>query len=179
MATFDSSVTGLKRDLWLKQWLGQENFDVFVAFKQNQLVGYGCSREVAGGYVLPIVVGPLYASDAETACALLYASLKKYYNPDEDYDWDPDVFAVYRRDVHFVVPEQNEQMMEVMLKLKGQTGTLAKNRLHYANRNIAAPMRDALTGGILGTFQTQATGSLPDVDFKKIFAVSDLHMAVV
>ncbi|VDK32371.1 unnamed protein product [Gongylonema pulchrum] len=23
-------------------------------------------------------------------------------------------------------------MMEVMLKLKGQTGTLAKNRLHYA-----------------------------------------------
>lgn len=46
---------------------------------QDKVVGFGCAREVAGGYVLPILVGPLYADDLEAASALLYALLKKYY----------------------------------------------------------------------------------------------------
>lgn len=38
--------------------------------------GYRCPREVAEGYVSPLLVGPLYANNFETASALLHASLK-------------------------------------------------------------------------------------------------------
>ncbi|CAG9531359.1 unnamed protein product [Cercopithifilaria johnstoni] len=128
---YDGNVTNVNRDIWLKEWLQQENYSTYIAFKENEVIGYGSSREIAGGYVLPILVGPLYADNFETASALLHASLKKYYNPDEDYDWDPDIFAIYRRDVYFVVPEQNIQMITLMEKLKGEMGTINKDRLYY------------------------------------------------
>ncbi|VDM95630.1 unnamed protein product, partial [Onchocerca ochengi] len=128
---YDARITNLNRDVWLKNWLKRENFNTYVAFKEKQVIGYGCSREVAGGYVLPLLIGPLYADNFETASALLYASLEKYYNPDDDYDWDPDIFAIYRRNVYFIVPEQNTQMIALMEKLKGETGTLKKDRLYY------------------------------------------------
>lgn len=57
-----------------------------------------------------------------------------FQNPEEDFDWDPDVFAIYRRNVHFIVPEQNELMLKLMDKLKGEAGTLEKDRLYYAVR---------------------------------------------
>ncbi|VIO90326.1 Uncharacterized protein BM_BM17333 [Brugia malayi] len=155
---YDSNVTHLKRNVWLKEWLKQKNYNTYVAFQQDEVIGYGCSRETAGGYVLPILVGPLYADNFEVASALLYAILEKYYNPDDDYDWDPDIFAIYRRNVYFVVPDENIQMIELMKKLKGETGILGKERLCYI---------------------TQTTNTLPNVDFSKIFSVSDMHMSVI
>ncbi|KAL4002461.1 hypothetical protein ACH3XW_3550 [Acanthocheilonema viteae] len=129
LLSYDKSVTNLNRDVWLKEWLQRENFNTYIAFKEREVIGYGCSRETAGGFVLPLLVGPLYANNFEIASALLHASLQKYYNPDEDYDWDPDIFAIYRRNVYFVVPEQNIQMIALMEKLKGEMGTLSKDRL--------------------------------------------------
>uniref|UniRef100_A0A1I8ET59 N-acetyltransferase domain-containing protein n=1 Tax=Wuchereria bancrofti TaxID=6293 RepID=A0A1I8ET59_WUCBA len=136
---YDNNVTHLKRDNWLKEWFKQENFNTYVAFKENEVIGYGCSRETAGGYVLPILIGPLYADNFEIASALLYATLKKYYNPDDDYDWDPDIFAIYRRNVYFIVPNENTQMITLMEKLKGETGTLKKERLFYITQTTNKP----------------------------------------
>lgn len=31
---YDTSVTHLNRDVWLKEWLQRENFDTYVAFKE-------------------------------------------------------------------------------------------------------------------------------------------------
>uniref|UniRef100_A0A915PX55 N-acetyltransferase domain-containing protein n=1 Tax=Setaria digitata TaxID=48799 RepID=A0A915PX55_9BILA len=152
---YDTDVVHLNRNLWLREWLQRENLNVCIAFKENTIVGYGCSREVAGGYVLPLLVGPLYADDFKTASALLHASLEKYYKPDEDYDWDPDIFAIYRRNVYFIVPEQNTQMIALMDKFRGEGGIVSKDRLYYI---------------------TQSTHNLPDVEFERVFAVSDIHL---
>uniref|UniRef100_A0A1I7W5N3 Acetyltransf_18 domain-containing protein n=1 Tax=Loa loa TaxID=7209 RepID=A0A1I7W5N3_LOALO len=76
---YDMNVTGLNRNVWLKEWLKRENFNTYVAFEEKNVIGYGCSREIAGGYVLPLLVGPLFADNFEVASALIYASLKKYY----------------------------------------------------------------------------------------------------
>lgn len=54
-----------------------------------------------------------------------------FQNPDDDYDWDPDIFAIHRRNVYFIISERNTQMITLMKKLKGKTGTLRKDRLHY------------------------------------------------
>ncbi|KAK5980549.1 hypothetical protein GCK32_014339 [Trichostrongylus colubriformis] len=69
-----------------------------------------------------LLVGPLYAVNDSVAELILQMLLKKYYNPDEDYDFDPDVFAIYRRSVEFILPA-HEKMMPVIKKLNG-TGDL-------------------------------------------------------
>ncbi|KAM3724867.1 Uncharacterized protein ACO02O_07980 [Dirofilaria immitis] len=158
LSKYDNNLTQLNRDIWLKEWFKREHFNTYIAFNENKVIGYGCSREVAGGYVLPLLVGPLYADNFEIANALLYAILKKYYNPENDYDWDPDIYAIYRRNVYFIIPEQNTQMIALMEKLKGEGGMIKKDRLHYI---------------------TQTTDNLPNIDFNKIFAISDIHMSVI
>ncbi|MCP9258633.1 Acetyltransferase [Dirofilaria immitis] len=102
LSKYDNNLTQLNRDIWLKEWFKREHFNTYIAFNENKVIGYGCSREVAGGYVLPLL------------------------NPENDYDWDPDIYAIYRRNVYFIIPEQNTQMIALMEKLKGEGGMIKK-----------------------------------------------------
>lgn len=52
-------------------------------------------------------------------------------NSEDEYDWDVDVFELRRRNVHFIVPEQNELMLKMMMTLKGEGGSIAKQRISY------------------------------------------------
>lgn len=42
------------------------------------MIGYGCVREVAGGYIKRILIGPLYADNLCVANSLVHALLNKY-----------------------------------------------------------------------------------------------------
>lgn len=64
-----------------------------------------------------------------------------FQNPDEDYDWDPDIFAIYRRDVYFVISEQNTQAIALMEQLKGEVGKLSKDRLYHIVSNFSLQMK--------------------------------------
>uniref|UniRef100_A0A0N5AP37 N-acetyltransferase domain-containing protein n=1 Tax=Syphacia muris TaxID=451379 RepID=A0A0N5AP37_9BILA len=140
---YDSKICGHSRQFWLSQ----------CKFKES-VVGYGCIREVSGGYIKRLLVAPLYANSPETAILLIVELCKKYYlksdqlaesfnynvyakkgfifqNPDEDYEWDPDITAIYRRNVHFIVPTLNSQMNHILKTFCGSSGTLTAKRLFY------------------------------------------------
>ncbi|VDO30801.1 unnamed protein product [Haemonchus placei] len=90
-----------------------------IANLQGKCLGYGTLRELAGrDFVKRLLVGPLYAVNDDVAELILQILLKKYYNPEEDYDFDPDVFAIYRRTVEFILPA-HEKLITVIKKLNG------------------------------------------------------------
>ncbi|KAE9413817.1 hypothetical protein Angca_001494, partial [Angiostrongylus cantonensis] len=85
---------------------------------------------IEGDFVRRIVIGPLYAVNDDIAEVLIRAVLKKYYNPAEDFDFDPDCFAIYRRSVEFLLPAE-EKMMALIKKLQGADGKLTRERMWY------------------------------------------------
>ncbi|KHN89064.1 hypothetical protein Tcan_17989 [Toxocara canis] len=156
---YDRGVCNMDRSQWGRVWLRHFDSDTIVAFDHSgTITGFGNVRELGGGFVKRILVGPLYADNEKVASAILFALLVKFYNPENDHEWDPDVFAIYRRSVHLIIPEGKNEMLEVMRKLKGDTGTTTKQRLCY---------------------KTQCSGSVPEVSFTKIFALSDMHLSIV
>ncbi|KAJ1355375.1 hypothetical protein KIN20_012756 [Parelaphostrongylus tenuis] len=82
-------------------------------------------------------------------------SLKE--NPDEDFDFDPDCFAIYRRSVEFLLPVE-EKMMSIIKKLQGTDGKLTRERMWY---------------------QTCSTSSLPGIRSEFVYAVGDLHSVLI
>lgn len=46
---------------------------------QERVIGFGNARELAGGFVKRLLVGPLYANNEKIAAAILFALLIKYY----------------------------------------------------------------------------------------------------
>uniref|UniRef100_A0A0M3IQA3 Acetyltransf_18 domain-containing protein n=1 Tax=Ascaris lumbricoides TaxID=6252 RepID=A0A0M3IQA3_ASCLU len=201
---YDKRICGIDRSQWNRLWLQHIDSDTIIAFdNQERVIGFGNARELAGGFVKRLLVGPLYANNEKIAAAILFALLIKYYNPENDHEWDPDVFAIYRRNVHFIIPEGKTGMLEILQKLKGSTGTISRQRLSYKERVIGFGNARELAGGfvkrllvgplyannekiaaailfaLLIKYYTQCTGSPPDLCFTKIFAASDLHLGIV
>ncbi|MFH4981155.1 hypothetical protein AB6A40_007864 [Gnathostoma spinigerum] len=158
VASYDYSISKHARRSWLNHWLKHEDSQTFVAFEKDVVVGYGNAREVAGGYVKRLLVGPFYADNQRVASSLLFNILKKYYNPEEDYEWDPDINALYRRNVHFFIPEVNVSALELLQIFCGESGKLNKQRLHY---------------------EICCSETLPKMEMNKVFALSDLHLSVI
>uniref|UniRef100_A0A1I7XRL4 ZP domain-containing protein n=1 Tax=Heterorhabditis bacteriophora TaxID=37862 RepID=A0A1I7XRL4_HETBA len=131
LSMFDRHVTGENRPL--RHLLSLENSCTAAIFNEkvdfidlNECMGYGNVREMAGGFVRRLLVGPLFAKSKDIAQSLLKAVLKKYYNPSEDFDFDPDCFAIYRRNVHFLVPEDNPKIIDILELLRGKEGTIVQ-----------------------------------------------------
>ncbi|KAJ1351782.1 hypothetical protein KIN20_007920 [Parelaphostrongylus tenuis] len=82
---------------------------------------------------------------------------KSIENPDEDFDFDPDCFAIYRRSVEFLLPVE-EKMMSIIKKLQGTDGKLTRERMWY---------------------QTCSTSSLPGIRSEFVYAVGDLHSVLI
>ncbi|EFO98761.1 hypothetical protein CRE_22268 [Caenorhabditis remanei] len=112
------------------------------------------------------MVAPLYAKSNSVAEVLLQKTLKKYYvslqfycfqlpycNPEDDYDFDVDYLAIYRRSINFFIFSSCESVMFPLLKkLSGSDGKMEKDRL---------------------TFQTCSNFQLPAVNHDLIFCLSD------
>ncbi|VDP42320.1 unnamed protein product [Heligmosomoides polygyrus] len=129
---FDQKICGEERQLSkLLQLEGSKTVAVFDS--EDHCVGYGTSRELAGKPVKRILVGPLYSTNSTVAETIVRALLQQYYNPDEDFDFDPDCYAIYRRSVEFVLPT-HERLMFIIRKLNGNGGKLTKERMWYKVR---------------------------------------------
>uniref|UniRef100_A0A1I7UDG2 Lipase_3 domain-containing protein n=1 Tax=Caenorhabditis tropicalis TaxID=1561998 RepID=A0A1I7UDG2_9PELO len=118
-------------------------------------VGLSVLRQIHNddGHVPDLLVAPLYAISSSIAEVLLRYTLKKHYNPDDDYDFDVDYLAIYRRTVTFFVFSPCESFMFPLLKkLAGSDGKMEKDRL---------------------TFQSCSNFQLPAVNHDFIFAISD------
>lgn len=150
---FDQKICGEERQLSkLLQLEGSKTVAVFDS--EDHCVGYGTSRELAGKPVKRILVGPLYSTNSTVAETIVRALLQQYYNPDEDFDFDPDCYAIYRRSVEFVLPT-HERLMFIIRKLNGNGGKLTKERMWY---------------------KTCSTSSnVPEVQLDKVYAIGDLH----
>ncbi|ETN86392.1 hypothetical protein NECAME_16369 [Necator americanus] len=68
-------------------------------------------------------------------------------NPQWDFDFNPDCFAIYRRSVEFLLPVE-ERMLPVILKLNGEGGKLSRERMWYQdltrchNQGFTTPSRE-------------------------------------
>uniref|UniRef100_A0A914D8V4 Maturase K n=1 Tax=Acrobeloides nanus TaxID=290746 RepID=A0A914D8V4_9BILA len=116
-------------------------------------------RETAGEHVRRLLIGPLYANSTEIASQLLFSIFSKFYKPEEDYDFDPDIFAIYRREVHFIIPRRNVLCIELLRGFAGSGSNIRKERLYYQ------------------TAFSQVHNFM--VDFKRIYAISDLHSCLI
>ncbi|EGT36123.1 hypothetical protein CAEBREN_07139 [Caenorhabditis brenneri] len=77
----------------------------------------------------------------------------EFLNPEDDYDFDVDHLAIYRRTVNFFVFSSCESsMLPLLKKLAGSDGRIDKDRL---------------------TFQTCSNFQLPAINHDLIFALSD------
>ncbi|VDK54575.1 unnamed protein product [Anisakis simplex] len=129
---YDRGICSENRSQWFRNWLQHIDSNTILAFDgQGKITGFGNLRELSGGFVRRLLVGPLYADNAKIAAAILFHLLAKFYHPENDSDWDPDVFAVYRRSVHFIMPECKTDMLGIMQKLSGDKGSIRKQRLRY------------------------------------------------
>lgn len=54
----------------------------------------------------------------------------------DEYEWDPNVFALHRRCVHFICPENNDDVISMLNILKGCSGQITKQRLYYSVSDI-------------------------------------------
>ena len=71
LVAFDASVSGLRREGFMKAWLGQTGGHGFGLRENGTLTGYGFLRPCHTGYKL----APLYANNATTARRLLLSVL--------------------------------------------------------------------------------------------------------
>ncbi|CAD6198148.1 unnamed protein product [Caenorhabditis auriculariae] len=117
----------------MRRMMTRDGLKLFAAFDEDgECLGI-CGRcEPSGGKVPRLLVGPWWATDSAVAEALLRKSLSQFYNPEEDYDFDPDPLAIYRRDVHLFVLETNEKLVvKILDKLAGDDSKIEKKRLYY------------------------------------------------
>ncbi|RCN50441.1 hypothetical protein ANCCAN_03464 [Ancylostoma caninum] len=128
-----------------------------VFTKECICLGFGTSKEIVGEGVRRIVIGPLYAVEPLVAEVITRAVLKKYYNPDMDFDFAPDDFAIYRRSVEFIIPAE-ERMLPLIEKLNGKDGKLTRPRMWY---------------------QTCSSNFPPGARLDLVYAAGDLHSALV
>ncbi|CAJ0604076.1 unnamed protein product [Cylicocyclus nassatus] len=129
VSLFDREVSAETRPI--RELLALEDSETAALFDDKGIcLGFGTSREIAGEGVRRIIVGPLYARDQQTGEILMKAILKKYYNPDLDFDFDPDPFAIYRRIVEYLIPAE-ERVLPVIEKLAGKDGKLSRPRMWY------------------------------------------------
>jgi len=71
LATYDGQISGLRRDGFMRAWLGQEGGHGFALSEAGAIRGYGFLRPCHVGFKL----GPLYAIDPATARRLLLSLL--------------------------------------------------------------------------------------------------------
>uniref|UniRef100_A0A7I4YH65 N-acetyltransferase domain-containing protein n=1 Tax=Haemonchus contortus TaxID=6289 RepID=A0A7I4YH65_HAECO len=157
VSEFDETVSGEARSS--RELSELENVRTGAVYdNEGKCLGYGTLRELAGrDFVKRLLVGPLYAVNDDVAELILRTLLRKYYNPDEDYDFDPDVFAIYRRTVEFILPA-HEKLIPVIKKLNGTEGKLTQERMWY---------------------QTCSSFAIPKVQMDMVYAVGDLHSTLV
>ncbi|CAI2351877.1 unnamed protein product [Caenorhabditis sp. 36 PRJEB53466] len=155
---FGESCTNEKRN-W-KAFLEDEEgrTQLVAAFDENAascVVGISVLREIHNedGHIPDLLVAPLYAKSSKIAEALLAKTLKKHYNPEDDYDFDVDHLAIYRRSVQlFVFAASESAVFPLLRKLAGIDGSMEKDRL---------------------TYQTCSDFQLPAISHDMIFAISD------
>ncbi|EGT49964.1 hypothetical protein CAEBREN_22508 [Caenorhabditis brenneri] len=154
---FAENCTNEKRN-WKAFVEEKDNHSQLVAaFEKDSesCVGISVLREIQNddGHIPDLVVSPLYAKSPTIADILLRKTLKKHYNPEDDYDFDVDHLAIYRRTVNFFVFSSCESsMLPLLKKLAGSDGKIDKDRL---------------------TFQTCSNFQLPAINHALIFAMSD------
>ncbi|CAI5448885.1 unnamed protein product [Caenorhabditis angaria] len=104
--------------------------------------------------ILPdLFLGPVYANSEEIVEVLMNNCLKKYYNPEDDYDFDIDHEAIYRRTLDFFIFSENF------------------NTPFYTN--IIAKLNPKETKAKSQYFQTCSNFLLPSTTHTKIWALSD------
>ncbi|CAL2039818.1 unnamed protein product [Caenorhabditis brenneri] len=154
---FAESCTNEKRN-WKAFVEEKDNHSQLVAaFEKDSenCVGISVLREIQNddGRIPDLLVSPLYAKSSTIAEILIRKTLKKHYNPEDDYDFDVDHLAIYRRTVNFFVFSSCEStMLPLLKKLAGSDGKIDKDRLIY---------------------QTCSNFQLPAINHALIFAMSD------
>ncbi len=73
LSTYDAEIFGVKRDKFLKEWIGMPNAKGFALSKDQTLVGYGVVRSCGDVYK----IGPLFADDI-TSASKIFESLSSY-----------------------------------------------------------------------------------------------------
>ncbi|CAO4373249.1 unnamed protein product [Caenorhabditis nigoni] len=154
ISEFGESCTNEKRN-W-RPFADDKN-QLVAAFDKDSgdCLGISVLREIENedGRIPDLLVAPLYANFPIIAEILLRKTFKKHYNPEDDYDFDVDHFAIYRRSVNFFVFSSSESFMIPLLKkLSGSDGKVEKDRL---------------------TFQTCSNFQLPAINHDLIFSLSD------
>ncbi|EFP07202.1 hypothetical protein CRE_13560 [Caenorhabditis remanei] len=154
---FGESCTNEKRNWKAFIEERERNSLLVAAFEEgsDDCVGISVLREILNedGRIPDLMVAPLYAKSTSIAEVLLQKTLKKYYNPEDDYDFDVDYLAIYRRSINFFIFSSCESVMFPLLKkLSGSDGKMEKDRL---------------------TFQTCSNFQLPAVNHDLIFCLSD------
>lgn len=97
LVAYDAQVSGLRREGFMRAWLGQEGGHGFALHEAGAMAGYGFLRPCRVGFKL----GPLYASDPAIARRLLFSLL----------------FAARDSQVQIDVPEPNLAAMALMNEL--------------------------------------------------------------
>jgi hypothetical protein len=97
LAAYDARISGLKRESFMRAWLGQEGGHGFALSEAGTIRGYGFLRPCRVGFKL----GPLYAADPVIARRLLFSLLS----------------AVQGSQVQIDVPEPNLAAMSIMNEL--------------------------------------------------------------
>uniref|UniRef100_A0A8R1DHC4 N-acetyltransferase domain-containing protein n=1 Tax=Caenorhabditis japonica TaxID=281687 RepID=A0A8R1DHC4_CAEJA len=114
----------------------EDRSQLVAAFEEdsNSCVGISILREIHNedGQIPDLMVSPLYAKTVQIAEILLKKTLLRHYNPEDDYDFDVDHHAIYRRSVNFFVFSDCESTVFPLLrKLAGSDGKMEKDRLTY------------------------------------------------
>ncbi|CAB3406588.1 unnamed protein product [Caenorhabditis bovis] len=134
---------------------------LICAFREGDCVGIAMQRNILNEKdTLPdLMISPLYAEDCQIAEVLLRNCLKDFYNPEEDFEFDEDPLAIYRRSVDFYILKENMEFSERLLKkLAGNDGKYSARRVYY---------------------QTCSNALLPSISHHRIFALGDPHAFLV
>ncbi|GMR48637.1 hypothetical protein PMAYCL1PPCAC_18832, partial [Pristionchus mayeri] len=113
-----------------------------VGDEKGNVKGVVRVTEAAGGYVKRLVVGPLIGDSTEYAEAALHAALKPIQNETTDYPWNPDVHSLKRRTLHFRVPKENKEIMNILRKFAGE-GKVEVRRTEYQMFSMGSSVFDA------------------------------------
>lgn len=101
LVAYDAKISGLRREGFMRAWLGQEGGHGFALREDGAIAGYGYLRPCRVGFKL----GPLYANDAAIARRLLLSLLS----------------VAQGSRVQIDVPEPNAAAMSMMNELRWQT----------------------------------------------------------
>ncbi len=87
-------------------------------------------REMAGGSIKQLLIGPLYSIDQHIAKCLLYHLINIYHVGmhiinncfnclSDDVEWNPQLNAIHRRTIHLFVPDDNQTIHHILDQLGG------------------------------------------------------------